>query len=112
MFWFSKVIPCFREFTKKELSKTYEKWDSDIHCYVLDTVELSDCELMDKFGKKYCKGYKPSAMAKKLESYRKRLWEFKKDWFIEEVGRVKIPIAKMGEKITTDEIFYKLKNVC
>jgi hypothetical protein len=65
---------------------------------------------MDIFGRKYCKGYSPSAMAKKLESLRKSLWQFKnKDNMLQEVNRIKIPLKVKTGRLETHEIFYKLK---
>lgn len=95
MFWIPKVVPCFREFIKVELER---EWI------------LSDCDLMDIYGRKYCKWYSPSAMAKKLESLRKKIWELnKKDNLIQETNRIKIPLKVKSWRLETHEIFFKLR---
>lgn len=91
------IVPSFKTFTLEQLEKH---------------IVLSDVDLMDMFARKYytntfwqVKNY--GMLAKKLESYRKRLWEFKKKKIIKEQNRVRIPL-KMAKWLETHEIFYTL----
>ena len=93
MFWKG---PTFREFTKTQLEKY---------------VTLSDCQLMDMYGKKYCRWDNYSMVAKKLESFRKRLWSFNK-WktpMLSIVRRIRHPIPLTWGRFNSQEIFYTLR---
>jgi len=94
MFWFNRVTPSFSEFTIAQLTK-YEV--------------LSDEELMDKFWAKYCRWFRPSQLAKKLESYRKRLSGMRKDGKLVVVERIKRPIKSSRGNFESQEIFFQLK---
>lgn len=85
--------PTFREFTIEKLA---------------DWKELTDMQLMDLWGKKYCRWNSYAMIAKKLESYRKVLWLLKKKGLLEVTNKRNIPI-KWTNGLTSSEITYKLK---
>ena len=72
----------------------------------------SDIDIMDAFIRKnYISAFRKvnyGMLGKKSESIRKSLWVFKKQWFLEEVSRVK-RICKNTKSSYSEEIFYKLK---
>lgn len=92
------IVPSFKEFTIKQLEKH---------------GVLSEVDLMDMFARKYytnsfwrVKNY--GILAKKLESYRKRLWQFKKNKIILEKTRIRIPLKMTWGNFEANEIFYTL----
>ena len=79
--------------------------------YLSKNWVASDIDIMDAFIRKnYISVFRKvnyGMLGKKAESIRKRLWGFKKKWFLEEVSRVKH--LYKNTKSSSEEIFYKLK---
>ena len=80
-----KIVPCNREFVMQEL----EQWI------------CSDEHLMNIFYYKYAKKWTPSFYAKRMETLRKDLWLYKKEWKIIEIVR--------KNRASSCEIFYATK---
>lgn len=75
-------------------------------------VIASDIEIIDAFIRKnYIKPFRfvnYGMLAKKWESIRKELWQYKRDGLIEETNRIKHPITNTGGRLNSEEIFFKL----